>query len=393
MNLLSKFSLLLCSFALATLSLSTQAAQVPPPELSVKAYILKDIQSQKILAASQSELQVEPASLTKLMTAYLVFDALKNGQIQLTDKVNISEHAFKAEGSRMFIEPRLPVTVNELLFGLIVQSGNDAAIALAEHLAMTEQSFATLMNQKATLLGMRNTHYMNATGLPDAQHYTTASDLMVLSEALIRDFPESFKTYYATKSYTYNNIKQDNRNRLLWLDPHVDGLKTGHTKSAGYCLIATAVRDGVRHIAITLGARSKADRTSETQKLLNYGFQFFDTVLLYKQGEKIKSKDQQLKALSVWKGQQKTVNVTVPRDLIVTVPKSVVKTLSATITTMQPLLAPLTKGQKVGEVKVILEGKELTVMPLVAANAVDEAGFLTKLWDSIRLFFAEWLGE
>ncbi len=391
MNLLYKFCYCLC--VVLTLHSVAHAAQVPPPVLSVKAYLLKDLNSQTILAASQSEQRVEPASLTKLMTAYLAFEALQNGQIKLSDQLKISDQAFSAEGSRMFIEPRKPVSIEALLFGLIVQSGNDAAIALAEQLGVTEQGFALLMNEKAKQLGMRNTHYMNATGLPDPEHYTTASDLMQLSEALIRDFPQDFKTYYATKNYTYNNIKQDNRNRLLWLDEHVDGLKTGHTKSAGYCLIATASREGVRHIAITLGAKSKADRTSETQKLLNYGFQFFDTVALYKKNEKIKSKDQTLKVLNVWKGAQKTLHVTVAQDLIVTVPKNMVKTLSATITTSEPLIAPISKGQEIGEVKVILEGKELISTPLVAASAVGKAGFFTQLWDSIRLFFADWMGD
>lgn len=290
----------------------------------------------------------------------------------------------------MFIEPRKPVAVEALLYGLIVQSGNDAAIALAEHVASDEGVFAQRMNAKAAKLGMAGTHFVNATGLPDSEHYTTADDLMRLSEALISDFPDDFKKYYQTKSYTYNKIKQDNRNRLLWLDPHVDGLKTGHTKSAGYCLIATAKRDDVRHIAITLGANSKADRTSETQKLLNFGFQNYETVRIYPKAELIKNKSQQPVKLTVWKGSSQSLAVTVAEDLIVTVPKAQASTLSAAIQSMQPLIAPIKKGQAVGKVNVTSAGGVIQTVPLVAAEAVSSAGFFGRIWDAIRLYFADW---
>lgn len=372
------------------LTFAVQAAAPQPPELAVKAYILKDTNSNTVLAEQNSDARIEPASLTKLMTAYLTFEALKNGDIKLNEKIRISQHAYEAEGSRMFIEPRKPVEIEALLYGLIVQSGNDAAIALAEHVASDEGVFAQRMNDKAAQLGMIATHFVNATGLPDAEHYTTANDLMRLSEALINDFPEDFKKYYQTKSYTYNKIKQDNRNRLLWLDPHVDGLKTGHTKSAGYCLIATAQRDGIRHIAITLGAKSKADRTSETQKLLNFGFQNYETVRIYAKAELIKNKSQQPVNLTVWKGSSKTLSVTVANDLIVTVPKAQVPTLSAAIQSMQPLVAPIKEGQTVGKVNVTLAGEVIQSVPLVAADSVQSAGFFGRIWDAIRLYFADW---
>lgn len=376
-------------FILILLTLLPQIAfsvVVQPPELAVKAYLLKDVQSQSVIAEFNSDTSVEPASLTKLMTAYLAFEAIEQGILNKTTTVTVSNQAFKAEGSRMFVEPRKPVTVEELLYGLIVQSGNDAAIALAEQIAVTESAFADKMNEKAEALGMTQTHYVNATGLPDPAHTTSANDLMRLSEALIRDYPEAFKQYYATKTYTYNKIKQDNRNRLLWLDPHVDGLKTGHTKSAGYCLIATSVRDGVRRIAITLGAKSKAARTSETQKLLNFGFQHYATTLLYKKGAPIKSEGQQAKILKVWKGVQDQVNVTVAKDVVVTVPKTQLKELAATLSSVQPLVAPIKAEQTVGEIKVTLSGETIQSIPLVAATAIPSAGILGQLWDTIRLF-------
>ncbi len=372
------------------LPFSAYAAVPQPPELAVKTYLLKDISSHTVLASQNSDQRIEPASLTKLMTAYLAFETLKKGDISLSEKIKVSQHAYKAEGSRMFIEPRKPVDVEALLYGLIVQSGNDAAIALAEHIASDEGVFAQRMNEKASQLGMTATHFVNATGLPDTEHYTSADDLMRLSEALIRDFPEDFKQYYQTKSYTYNNIKQDNRNRLLWLDPHVDGLKTGHTKSAGYCLIATAQRDGIRHIAITLGAKSKADRTSETQKLLNFGFQNYETVRIYTQSDLIKNKSQQPVSLTVWKGSAKSLSVTVAEDLIVTVPKVQVPSLSAAIQSVQPLVAPIKQGQTVGKVNVTLAGEVIKTVPLVAAESVTSAGFFGRLWDAIRLYFADW---
>ncbi|MCH9799297.1 MAG: D-alanyl-D-alanine carboxypeptidase [Betaproteobacteria bacterium] len=256
---------LITFIALVLLPLTSLAADVPPPSLDVNAYLLRDFNSDTTIAAHNSEAKLKPASLTKIMTAYIVFDALKEGHLTLDKTVPVSKKAWQAEGSRMFIEPLKKVTVDELLHGLIIQSGNDAAIALAEAVAGSEEQFAIMMNQQAKRLGMRQSHYMNATGLPDDNHYTTASDLALMAEALIRDFPKDYDRLYKQKEYTYNKITQLNRNRLLWLDSNVDGVKTGHTEAAGYCLVSSAKRDKTRLIAIVLGAKSESMRASESR--------------------------------------------------------------------------------------------------------------------------------
>jgi len=282
------------------------------------------------------------------------------------------------EGSKMFIEPNKPVTVDELLHGMIIQSGNDASIALAEGIAGTEMQFADMMNKEAQHLGMKNTHFMNATGLPDAQHYTTAKDLSILATALISDFPDQYKRLYSVKEYSYNNITQPNRNRLLWLDPNVDGMKTGHTESAGYCLISSAKRDGVRRLSVVLGAPSDAARATESQKLLNYGFQYFDSSLVYKQGQKISQ-------LKVWKGADNQVDSTVSNDLYITLAKGQYANVKAVISSTQPLIAPIKKGQIIGNVKFMLNGKVIDQRNLVAAKSIEGAGILGRAWDSIKL--------
>jgi len=356
-----------------------ETAQIaPPPTLAVKAYLLKDFNSGNVIATQNASMRVEPASLTKIMTAYLSFKAIKNGHLQLTQTLPVSEIAWKVEGSKMFIEPNKPVTVDELLHGMIIVSGNDASIALAEGIASSEELFAGMMNKEAQRLGMKNTHYMNATGLPDPQHYTTAQDLSILATALIRDFPEDYKRLYSVKEYAYNNIKQPNRNRLLWLDPNVDGMKTGHTESAGYCLISSAKRDTTRRISVILGAPNDAARATESQKLLNYGFQFFDSTLVYKQGQNINQ-------LRVWKGSENQVASTVASDLYLTLPKGEYANVKAVISSTQPLVAPIKKGQVIGNVKFTLNGKIIDQRPLVAAKAVDTAGILGRAWDSIKL--------
>jgi D-alanyl-D-alanine carboxypeptidase (penicillin-binding protein 5/6) len=349
-----------------------------PPSLAVKAYVLKDMNSNSVLASSNAQMRVEPASLTKIMTAYLTFKALKEHKLKLTQPLNISEQAAKAEGSRMFVVQGSEVTVDELLHGMIIQSGNDASIALAEGIAFSEQEFANLMNREAARLGMAQTHYMNATGLPDPDHYTTASDLALLATALIRDFPEEYKRYYSVKEYTYNNITQSNRNRLLWLDPFVDGMKTGHTESAGYCLISSALRDGVRRISVVLGAPTDAARATESQKLLNFGFQLFDTSLLYKKGQSVKS-------LKVWKGAEEMLSATTQNDFYVALPKGEVKQLKAEVTSLQPLIAPIKKGQEVGKIQLKLNGQVIQTLPLVAKESIDSAGIFGRIWDSIQL--------
>ncbi len=371
-------TLAIASISLVSVVQAEDAQIAPPPNLAVKAYLLTDVNSGRTIATLNSEMRVEPASLTKIMTAYLSFKALKNNHLQLSQTLPVSEIAWKVEGSKMFIEPNKPVTVDELLHGMIIQSGNDASIALAEGIAGTEMQFADMMNKEAQRLGMKNTHFMNATGLPDAQHYTTAKDLSILATALISDFPDQYKRLYSVKEYSYNNITQPNRNRLLWLDPNVDGMKTGHTESAGYCLISSAKRDGVRRLSVVLGAPSDAARATESQKLLNYGFQYFDSSLVYKQGQKISQ-------LKVWKGADNQVYSTVSNDLYITLAKGQYANVKAVISSTQPLIAPIKKGQIIGNVKFMLNGKVIDQRNLVAAKSIEGAGILGRAWDSIKL--------
>ena len=371
--ILSLIALIHASFA------SADSAQIaPPPDLAVKAYLLKDFNSGHVISTKNSNMRIEPASLTKIMTAYLSFKALKNGHLSLTQTLPVSEFAWKVEGSKMFIEPNMPVMVDELLHGMIIQSGNDASIALAEGIATTEMQFSEMMNKEAQRLGMKNTHYMNATGLPDPQHYTTAEDLAILATALIHDFPDQYQRLYSVKEYTYNKITQPNRNRLLWLDPSVDGMKTGHTESAGYCLISSAKRDGVRRISILLGATTDAARAAESQKLLNYGFQYFDSKLVYRQGQAINQ-------IKVWKGNENQVAMTVADDLFLTVAKGDYVNVKVSTSTKQPLIAPIKKGQVVGAVKFTLNGNVIQERNLVAAKSIEAAGIFGRTWDSIKL--------
>ena len=366
-----------------SLFVSTAYAEVAPlpPELAVKAYLLKDFNSNRVLAEQQSSNRVEPASLTKLMTAYLSFKALKNGHLMLDQSLPISEKAWRIEGSKMFVEPSMTVTVDELLHGMIIQSGNDASIALAEGIAVTEEAFATQMNKEAARLGMKNTHFMNATGLPDPQHYTTAYDLSLLATALIQDFPDQYKRLYSVKEYTYNKITQPNRNRLLWLDPYVDGMKTGHTESAGFCLISSAKRGEHRLISVVLGAPNDNARATESQKLLNYGFQFFESHLVYKAGQVIATQ-------KVWKGSDSKLTATVFNDLYVMLPKGEYARAKARIVSKQPLIAPIAQGQEIGRIQFTIDGKLVDEQKLVAAKEVKVAGIFGRLWDSFMLLFA-----
>lgn len=367
--------------SLLILSLSAVAEPAPPaPSVAVKSYVLLDMNSGNVISEQDAELRVEPASLTKVMTAYLAFKALAKGQLKADQVLPVSTTAWKAEGSRMFIEPNKPVTVDELLHGVIIQSGNDASIALAEGIAGGEEVFAQLMNQEAKRLGMNGTHFVNATGLPDPEHYTTAHDLSLLAAAMIRDYPEQYKRFYSTKEYSYNNITQPNRNRLLWLDPYVDGMKTGHTKSAGYCLITSAKRADTRLISVVLGAASENVRVTESQKLLNYGFQFYESKLVYKAGQAINQ-------LKVWKGRDNQLDSTVAEDLFITLPKGEYSRVKATLTSQQPLIAPVTAGQRVGTIEFTLDGKVIDTQPLIAVKDVPIAGFFGRLWDTIRLWF------
>jgi D-alanyl-D-alanine carboxypeptidase (penicillin-binding protein 5/6) len=358
---------------------SILSAAVPPPSIAAKAYLLVDLVSGQTLAADNADAPREPASLTKLMTAYLTFRALKDKELTPSQMVNVSARAWRAEGSRMFIEPKKAVSVDELLHGVIVQSGNDASIALAETVAGSEDAFADRMNREAARLGMKNTHFVNATGLPAPKETSTANDLALLAAALIRDFPEYYPLY-SIKEYRYNNITQPNRNRLLWTDPYVDGMKTGNTDAAGFCLIASAKRGQRRLLAVVLGAGSESARAIEAQKLLNYGFQFYDSVQLYQSGQPVSS-------LRVWKGAEKMVPAGFVIDRYVTLPKGQAQKLKLSLEAVEPLLAPVVKGQTVGTVKVTLDGKPVGAYPLLALADVAPASIFGRAWDTVRLWF------
>jgi D-alanyl-D-alanine carboxypeptidase (penicillin-binding protein 5/6) len=367
------------AFLLAVLGSAAQAAAPQPPSIIGKSWIVGDLSSNQVLAAQKADERIEPASLTKLMTAYLVFAALRDKKISLEQQPRVSERAWRAPGSRMFIQPGRPVTVDELTRGMIIQSGNDACIALAEAIAGDEEVFVQMMNREAARLGMKNSHFMNASGLPDAQHYTTAQDLYILTAALIRDFPELYGQYYSQKEFRYNNISQPNRNRLLWIDPSVDGVKTGHTEAAGYCLIASSKRGERRILSVLLGSTSEATRAQESQKLLNWSYQFFDSVKLHRAGETVKS-------LEVWKGSERAVKAGFTGDLLIAIPKGETEKLKAELASQQPLVAPVAKGQRVGSLRVSLDGKPLGEYPLVALEAVPEAGIFRRGWDTLRLW-------
>lgn len=353
----------------------------PPDALSLaaKSYVLKDFQSGQTLVSQNVHERIEPASLTKLMTAYIAFSALYQKRISLTQAVPVSERAWRTPGSRMFIQPSKVVTVDELIRGMIVQSGNDASIALAEAVAGTESAFVQIMNKEAGRMGMKNTRFANSTGLPHPEHYSTAHDLALLATAVIRDFPEYYPLY-SQREYTYNKITQPNRNRLLWLDPNVDGLKTGHTEAAGYCLITSAKRGERRLISVVIGTASDSARTVESQRLLNHGFQFYDTVRLY-------PKEHEVIAIQLWKGAQDKLRTGFGQDIYFSLPKDQADKLEAKMEYKQPLLAPISAGQKVGVVKFTLKGKPVAEHPLVALETVSAGNFFGRAWDSVRLMF------
>jgi D-alanyl-D-alanine carboxypeptidase (penicillin-binding protein 5/6) len=347
------------------------------PKIAAKSYILQDFASGRIIAEHNSEQRLPPASITKLMTAYVVSHELDAGNIKLDDEVLISEKAWRMVGSRSFIEVNTKVPVEALLRGMIIQSGNDAAVALAEHIAGSEETFAQMMNQYAQQLGMFNTNYRNATGLPDPDHYTTAKDIAILSAAIIRDSPEHYK-WYAEKEYTYNNITQHNRNKLLWRDSSVDGLKTGHTQEAGYCLAASAKRSGMRLISVVLGTRSENARAQETQKLFNYGFRFFETHDLYQAGHKVTSS-------KVWKGSEKELDLGLAKSLAVTVPRGRYKELVAITNLQQPIVAPVKQGSVLGEVEIRLDDTVVAKQPLIALTAIDQGSWWRRILDTLLM--------
>ena len=355
------------------------ASMPQPPHLVGHAWLIADVSSGQVLASHNADERFEPASLTKLMTAYLVFTALHEKRLSLDQQVPVSVRAWKAPGSRMFIEPGKPVTVEQLIQGMEVQSGNDACVALAEAVAGSQDVFVQMMNREAKRLGMTNTHFMNPTGLPDPQHYSTAHDIYLLATAIIRDFPAEYAKYYSEKEFTYNHITQRNRNRLLWLDPSVDGVKTGHTEAAGFCLVASSKHGPRRLLSVLLGATSEEMRADESLKLLNWGYQFFDSVKLYDKGQAVKS-------LRVWKGSADTVKAGFDRPIIISVPKGDADKLKADLLAQQPLVAPVAQDQRVGELRLTLEGKPMGEYPLLALEPVGRAGIFGRAWDTLRLW-------
>ncbi len=370
---------LLASLLIPTIAL----AQVPPaPELAAKAWYLLDQQSGTVLNAREPEMRIEPASLTKLMTAYLTFKAVKEGKIKLDQQFTVSMTGYKVGGSTMFLEPDHAATVDDLIKGMIVVSGNDACVTLAEAIAGSEEVFAQMMTAEAKRLGMANTNFKNSAGLPDPDHYTTVADLAKLSAAIIRDFPQ-FYPIYSMKSFTYNNGRtthtQPNRNLLLYRDAFVDGLKTGHTKSAGYNLIASTKRDGRRLISVVVGTTSEEVRAKESSKILNWGVQFFET-------PKLAVAHQSLGTPKVWKGAVDQVSVGVPTDRFVTVERGQAKSIQHQLVLNEPIIAPIKQGQVLGRVRYSLNGKPLGEAPVVALQDVAQAGFIGRMVDTAKLW-------
>jgi D-alanyl-D-alanine carboxypeptidase (penicillin-binding protein 5/6) len=377
---------LFAALAASVALMSAAVAQtLPAPTIAAKSWILLDATSGQVIAAQDQNARIEPASLTKVMTAYVTFQALKDKKININQMVNVSVKAWKvdASSSKMFIDPATPVKINDLLYGLMVQSGNDAAVALAEAVAGDEAAFVVLMNREAERMGMKNTHFANPHGLPSPENYSTAQDLSNLAARVIIDFPEFYKID-SVKSFTYNKITQPNRNRLLWLDPTVDGMKTGHTENAGFCMIASAHRPNGnagerRMISVVLGTTSDSSRTQESQKLLNWGFQNFDTVKLYSKGQAIATPE-------VWKGSKPSVKIGFATDVLVTVPKGVAAKLKPVLERKDPLVAPLARNARVGTLKMTVDGKSLLELPVVALEEVAQATIFGRAWDSMRLW-------
>ncbi|RUQ85204.1 D-alanyl-D-alanine carboxypeptidase family protein [Legionella septentrionalis] len=356
-----------------------------PPVLNAKAYILIDADSGKIIAEKNSNEKLPPASLTKMMTLYVVSSALQNQQIRLTDSVRISERAWKTGGSRMFVKEGQQVNVEDLLKGIIVDSGNDACVAMAEHLGGSENAFADIMNQQARNLGMQNSHFTDSTGLPDAELYTTAQDLAILGRALVKNFPQYYH-WYKQKWFTFNGIRQPNRNRLLWRDNQVDGIKTGHTQDAGFCLVSSAKRNNMRLIAVVMGSPTETARADDSERLLNYGFRFFETHELYKAGKPITE-------LALYKGKAKTIPVGLQEDEFVTIPSGQYQRLTINTKIPKLLQAPINKGEQIGELLVQFDNNIIATKPLYALESIPKGGFFTCIKDGIRLTFRRWFGS
>ena len=375
--------ILLALFVLGLTSVFSHAAIIPAaPQLAAKSWVLMDAESGYVLAESDADMQVEPASLTKMMTSYILSWELAQGRVKRSDEVLVSQNAWAQNfpgSSLMWIEVGKQVNLEDLKRGIIISSGNDASVAVAEHLAGTEGAFADVMNQHAQRLHMNGTHFVNSHGLPDPDHYTTARDMGLLARAIIRDFPEDY-AMYAEKYFTYNNIRQPNRNRLLWRDSSVDGLKTGHTESAGYCLVASAKRKGMRLISVVMGADGEESRARETQSLLTWGFRFFESFRLYEPGES-------LSTLEVWGGKADQVALGAGGAVHLTIPRGQRSNIKANVQVEDVIRAPVKAGDVIGKLEIRLDGELLKEEPLVALNDVEAAGFFGRSWDSIRLFF------
>ena len=373
------FYRLVIVFALLSSPLSVwSGTPIPsPPGFKSSGFLLMDYTTGGVILEKNADTPLEPASLTKIMTAFIAFNEIKEGRLTPEDEVLVSEKAWKTGGSRMFIEVGKLIKVDDLLHGLVIQSGNDAAVALAEHIAGTEEAFAGLMNQQAKILGMANTHFVNATGWPAEGHTTTARDLALLTRAMIKRFPTLYKLN-AIKEFKFNDIKQYNRNKLLWRDKTVDGVKTGHTEAAGYCLVASAQRDEMRLISVVLGTPSEKSRANSSAKLLNFGFRFYETRALYKSG-------QELTTTRIWKAEKPEIRLGIKDDVVVTIPRGDYKLMKAELEFNEQIAAPIKAGTQMGKVIITLEGEVIATRPLVALETVAEGSIWTQMIDSLRL--------
>ncbi len=371
-------TLLILALALCWLPLQAAAPIPAPPEVDAKGYILVDFHSGKVLAENAADQRMEPASLTKIMTAYTIFRELKQGNIRMDDKVLISEKAWRTPGSRMFVEVGKRVKVEDLIKGMIIQSGNDACVALAEHIAGSEETFAELMNNNARRLGMTQSHFVNSTGLPHEDHYTTPADITKAAIATMREFPEHYH-WYSEKSFVFNGIEQHNRNKLLWRDDSVDGMKTGHTEAAGYCLVASALRDGMRLVSVVMGTDSEEARAKVSKSLLNYGFRFYETHQLYAAGEV-------LNRARVWKGEDEKLPLGLAQDLNVTIPRHQYQNLDAQLEIAPKIMAPVSAGDVLGQVHVSLDGEPVADVDLISLKAVADGNLWQQIKDSALLW-------
>lgn len=377
---LFQITLFLVFIFLSNLQLFADTMIIPaPPKIKASSYLVMDFNSGKLLVEENIDQKLPPASLTKIMTVYVVASELANGKMSLEDEALVSEKAWRTQGSRMFIEVNKKVKLNDLLHGVVIQSGNDASVALAEYISGTEDVFTDLMNKHAERLGMKNTHFVNSTGLPDANHYTTARDLAKLARALINDYPEIYELH-KIKEFTFNKIKQHNRNKLLWRDRSVDGIKTGHTEEAGYCLVSSAVRDGMRLISVVMGTDGVNARAKASQAMLNYGYRFYETHKLYSAGDFITS-------VKVWKADSGTLNLGLNKDLYITVPRGQYDKLEPVVEIDKQVIAPVNQGEQKGVLNVMLTNENIISVPLLAMETVSEGGIIKRLKDEVRLLF------